>query len=357
MPTASRARDDRHQQAVPRRQGARRRRLPAVPGRGARPDGRERRRQVHADQGADRRLRHRRGRHHPRRRAGRASPGRCRPSRPASAPSTRRSTSAPTSPSRRTSSSAGSPGGSAGSAWRRMRRRAGELLAAAASSTSTSRPRSATYSLAVQQMVAIARAIDIDAKVLDPRRADLQPRRRRGRAAVPGDAAAQGGGHRDPVRHPLPRPGLRDLRPDDRAAQRPAGRRVPHRRAQPARPGQQDDRQGAGGPRAARGAARRAVAALERGTPVVQARRPRPHAARSPRSPDHPPGRGGRPGRPAGLRPHRAGPAALRRRPRRPRPAPGRRRAGRVPRAADRDGRTASPSARRTAAPKGWSRS
>ena len=37
-------------------------RLPALPGRGPRAHGRERRRQVHPDQGADRRLRHRRGR-------------------------------------------------------------------------------------------------------------------------------------------------------------------------------------------------------------------------------------------------------------------------------------------------------
>ena len=61
----------------------------------------------------------------------------------------------------------------------------------------------------------------------DPGRAHLQPRRRRGGPALPDHAPAQGPGHRDPVRHPLPRPGLRDRRPDHRAAQRPAGGGVP----------------------------------------------------------------------------------------------------------------------------------
>ena len=70
--------DDRDQQGVPRREGARRRRLPAAPRRGARADGRERRRQVHPDQGADRRLRHRRRHDRLRRRARCASPARCR---------------------------------------------------------------------------------------------------------------------------------------------------------------------------------------------------------------------------------------------------------------------------------------
>ncbi len=56
-----------------------RRRLPAVPGRGPRPDGRERRRQVHPDQGADRRLRHRCGRRSPSTASRSRSAARCRP--------------------------------------------------------------------------------------------------------------------------------------------------------------------------------------------------------------------------------------------------------------------------------------
>ena len=99
--------------------------------------------------------------------------------RPASAPSTRRSTSARTCRSRRTSSSAASRAGSAASSGGAMRRRPRELLARAATSTSTSRRRSSRYSLAVQQMVAIARAVDIDAKVLilDEPTSSLDPAR------------------------------------------------------------------------------------------------------------------------------------------------------------------------------------
>ena len=40
------------------------------------------------------------------------------------------------------------------------------------------------HPIAIQQLVAIARAVDVDARVADPRRAHLQPRRRRGREAV-----------------------------------------------------------------------------------------------------------------------------------------------------------------------------
>ncbi|QFY11739.1 ATP-binding cassette domain-containing protein [Nonomuraea phyllanthi] len=49
--------------------------------------------------------------------------------------------------------------------WKRMRARAGELLARLELSLDVSAPLS-TYSLAIQQMVAIARAIDIEARVL-----------------------------------------------------------------------------------------------------------------------------------------------------------------------------------------------
>lgn len=49
--------------------------------------------------------------------------------------------------------------------WKRMRARAGELLSRLELSLDVSAPLS-TYSLAIQQMVAIARAIDVDARVL-----------------------------------------------------------------------------------------------------------------------------------------------------------------------------------------------
>ena len=58
----------------------------------------------------------------------------------------------------------------------------------------------------------------------DPRRTHLQPRRRRGGQALRGDAPAARAGRRDRLRLALPRPGLRDRRPDDHPAQRRAGR-------------------------------------------------------------------------------------------------------------------------------------
>ena len=84
-------------------------------------------------------------------------------------------------------------------------------------------PLVSTYSLAVQQMVAIARAIDISAEVLilDEPTSSLDARR--GGAAVRRDAPARGEqGIADRLRLALPRPGLRDRRPRDRAAQRTA---------------------------------------------------------------------------------------------------------------------------------------
>ena len=57
----------------------------------------------------------------------------------------------------------------------------------------------------------------------DPRRTHLEPRRQRGRAPLHGDPTPPRQRRRDPVRLALPRPGLRDQRPDHRAARR-AGR-------------------------------------------------------------------------------------------------------------------------------------
>ena len=159
-----------------------------LPGRGSRAHGRERRRQEHADEGAHRRVLARRGRDRARRERRSQFALRWRPSAPASARSTRRSTSAPTSRWRRTSPSAASRAGSAGStgapcAAARPRR------SRASTSTSTSRPLLGGYSLAVQQMVAIARAIDISAKVLILDEPTSSLDQRRGGAALRRDAA------------------------------------------------------------------------------------------------------------------------------------------------------------------------
>ena len=158
--------DDRHRQVLRGREGARRRRLPPAARRGPRAAGRERRRQVDADQGADRRVR----RSTPARSSSRGEPralraARSRRSAPASAPSTRRSTSARTSRWRRTSTSAASRAASGASSGARCAA-APPRRSRASTSTSTSRRSLSTHSLAVQQMVAIARAIDISAEVL-----------------------------------------------------------------------------------------------------------------------------------------------------------------------------------------------
>jgi hypothetical protein len=82
----------RHRQDLPRRARARRRRASRPARRGSRPDGRERRRQVHADEGARRHLPARRGPHHRRREAGHEG-SRWRPRPTASCSSTRNSAS------------------------------------------------------------------------------------------------------------------------------------------------------------------------------------------------------------------------------------------------------------------------
>ena len=156
-----------------------------------------------------------------RRRHDRASTGassvvrqpRRRPRTPASARSTRRSTSAPTCRSPRTSCSAASRAGSARIDWRRdaPRRppscsRGLDLDIDPASMLGATRSPSSSWSRSPGPM-------DVDAAGADPRRADLEPRRDEVAElfAVIRDAARRG--RRDPVRLPLPRPGLRDLRP------------------------------------------------------------------------------------------------------------------------------------------------
>ena len=75
-----------------------------------------------------------------------------------------------------------------------------------------------------------------------PRRADIEPRPRRGRAAVRRHARPPRPRRRDPVRQPLPRSGLRGLGPHHDPAQRPAHRRVRRRRTLPRGARHQDDR-------------------------------------------------------------------------------------------------------------------
>ena len=83
----------------------------------------------------------------------------------------------------------------------------------------------------------------------DPRRAHLEPGPRRGRAALRRHAGPACQRRGDPLRQPLPRAGVRDLRLHDRAAQRPAGGRVPDRGPASRGPRHQDDRPRARRPR------------------------------------------------------------------------------------------------------------
>ena len=98
------------------------------------------------------------------------------------------------------------------------------------------------HSLAVQQLVAIARAISTDVRVLvldEPTSSlDLDECAELFRVIRDLKRARR----RDPVRLALPRPGLRDLRPRDGAARRQARRRVPHPGVAPDRPGPGDAR-------------------------------------------------------------------------------------------------------------------
>ena len=223
-------RDDRHRQAVPRRAGARRRRLPALARRGARADGRERRRQVDPDQGAHRRLRHRR------RRRSRWT------ARPVAFASPLQAQQAGIStvyqevnlcPNLSVAENifiGREPRRFGRIHWREMRRRAAELLAGSTStSTSPRRWRRTPWPCSRWSRSPAPSTSTAQVLILDEPTSSLDA-----------DEVAQlfrvmrqlqGRGHRDPVRLALPRPGLRDRRPDDRAAQRPARRRVPHQRA------------------------------------------------------------------------------------------------------------------------------
>ena len=109
----------------------------------------------------------------------------------------------------------------------RCARRPREALAELGHRRSIPRSLLGTHSLA-DAAARRHRAGDLDRRQgARARRADLEPRPRRGRRAVPGHPRAEGARRRDPVRLALPRAGLRDLRPHHGAAQRQARRRVP----------------------------------------------------------------------------------------------------------------------------------
>ena len=177
------------------------------------------------------------------------------PRPPASPPCTRRSTSARTSPSARTSCSATRCAAGSASTGGDARARHARRSPARASA-----PRPARAAVVDLDRDAAARRDQPgDGHRLQgahPRRADLEPRRRRGRGALRRHPPAPRPGRRDPVRLALPRPGLRDQRPHHGAAQRPVRRRVPHARARPHAAHLQDDRQG---PRRARDRSARAA--------------------------------------------------------------------------------------------------
>ena len=240
---ATRRRDARHHDSLPGRPGPRRRRLRPARRRGARPHGRERRRQVDAHQGAHRRLLRStaaRSRSPASDRVFSSTGGRA--GRPGSRPSTRRSTSARTSRSARTSCSATSREARAGSTGRRSTREAARHLE--------------NLGLHLDTQLAAVEPLDRGPAArrhqpgdgarragADPRRADLEPRPRRGRAALRRHPRPARQGCRHPVREPLPRPGLRDRRPHHGAAQRTARRRVPRSQDLPrGAAGDQDDR-------------------------------------------------------------------------------------------------------------------
>ena len=226
--------DDRHHDPLPRRARPRRRRLPPSPRRGPLAHGRERRRQVHPHQGAHRRVRDRqrdRSSSPARRACSRTPP---MPRAPGSPPCTRRSTCARTSRSARTSCSGTSRARPAASTGRpRTARPPGTSTTSAC--TSTRARRSSSHSIAIQQLVAISRAMVLDAKVLilDEPTSSLDRGEVEQLFGVIRDLRDRG--RRDPLRQPLPRPDLRDLRPHHGPAQRPARRRVRRRRPPPRR--------------------------------------------------------------------------------------------------------------------------
>ena len=165
------------------------------------------------------------------------------------------------------------------------------------------------YSLAIQQMIAIARAVDMDCKVLilDEPTSSLDDSEVEKLFKMMLQLKEHGGGHR--VRHPLPGAGVRRVRPDHRAAQRHPGGRVsvaelPRVKLVAAMMGKDFDDLASIKPEGFP----MTKEAPWRSTPGAE-----PQGHHQALRPGHPQGRGHRPHRPAGLRPQRAGPGHLRR--------------------------------------------
>ena len=132
--------------------------------------------------------------------------------------------------------------------WPAMRRRTTEVLEKLHLDIDPGSPLE-SHSIAVQQLVSIARAMEVDARVLilDEPTSSLDTREVDELFEVVERVRAigRGGG----VHHPLPRSGVPHRQSHHRAAQRPPRRRVPPGRAPPARAGVEDDRPRARRPR------------------------------------------------------------------------------------------------------------
>ena len=147
----------------------------------------------------------------------------------ASAPCTRKATCCRTCRWRKTSAPGRYPrrpwtrGG--GIDWRETERRARELLAGLGIELDVTQL-AGGLPAALQQLATVARAVATDARVLilDEPTSSLDADEVQALFALHPPAARQG--RRDPVRHAFPRPGLRDLRSHDGAAQRQVRRRI-----------------------------------------------------------------------------------------------------------------------------------
>jgi monosaccharide-transporting ATPase len=178
--------------------------------------------------------------------------------------------------------------------WRETHRRASEVLEKVGLGELNPRLPLSTLSIALQQLVAISRATVTDSKVLilDEPTSSLDANEVEDLfTVIMRDLRERGRG--DPVRLPLPRPDLRDQRPDDRAAQRsPSRASSPTADIDQRHAHRHDGRQGDGGARLARDdisapAARWTAAAPlsysaeglgRKGTPRGHGRHPSPRA-------------------------------------------------------------------------------
>ena len=212
--------------------------------------------------------------------------------------------------------------------WGRMNREAAELLRRFDSRRSTSAGRCCDFNTAIQQMVAIARAVSFEAKlvIMDEPTSSLDERE----VAVLFDVirAAQARRRLGDLRQPPARRALRRLRPRDRHARRAHGAGGRDGRHRQARAGRGDAR-----PRSRARCAQQAPPPFTSGAIAAAAELLEPSICGSAvecddAQPRGARGRDRRAGRAARLGPHRGGPGRLRRRSRRWRHDRGRRPAG-----------------------------